>query len=323
MRVFLTGGTGFIGSAVVRGLTKRGDECVVLSRSARSPSPGVTYLEGDPRLPGAWQGALAECDAVVNLAGERLIDPLHPWTESRKAALRRSRVDVTRLVAAAVRGAARAPTVLVSGSAIGYYGDCGEREVDESAPAADDFLGRLAADWEAATREAEPATRVVSIRTGIVLGDGGVFGPLLPLFKLGLGGAWGSGRQWWSWIHLADQVGVILHAIDSEIDGPVNLTAPNPVRVQTFAKALGRVLGRPVLFKAPAFALKLGLGAAAEALLVSQRVLPKRAIETGYPYRFPELQGALADLFGQGSGERDRVNGTRSTAEGTSPHTQS
>lgn len=299
MRVFLTGGTGFIGSAVARALVARGDACTILTRSDRPSRPGITYLRGDPRLPGPWQDALAGADAVVNLAGARFVDPLHPWTEARKRLLHASRVDTTRLVATAIRSAARPPRVLASASAIGYYGDRGDEELAESAPPGDGFLANLAMEWEAAAQEAASATRVVTIRTGLVLGHGGLLTPMLPLFKLGLGGVWGSGRQWWPWIHLTDEVGLILHALDSDMTGPINLTAPNPVRVETFAKALGRALGRPVLLRAPAFLLRLGLGEAAQALLGSQRVLPRRAIEHGYEFRFGELDEALSELFGR------------------------
>lgn len=296
MRVFITGGTGFVGSALVAALVRRGDEAVVLTRSNKPAPAGVTYLRGDPRKAGDWQAFLGACDAVVNLAGTQFIHPLHPWTDARKALIRESRVHVTELVAAAIRDTASPPRVLVSASAVGIYGDAGDRELDESAPPATDFLGTLTTDWEAAAYAAKPATRVVTARSGIVLGEGGMLGTLLPLFKLGLGGAWGSGNQWLSWIHIADEVGLILHALHSSLDGPVNFVAPHPVRVHRFARALGLALRRPTLIPAPAFALKLALGEAAEALLASQRVTPRKALDDGYAFRFVEVEAAMEDL---------------------------
>jgi len=296
LRVFVTGGTGFVGSALVRALVERGDEPVVLTRSDGPAPKGVTYLRGDPRTAGSWQEAIDGCDAVVNLAGTQFIHPLHPWTDARKALLRASRVDVTRTVAATIRAATTPPRVLVSASAVGIYGNRGDVELDESATKATDFLGTLVTDWESAAFEAGPTTRVVTIRSGIVLGNGGMLATLLPLFKLGLGGAWGTGDQWLSWIHIADEVGLILFLITSDLAGPVNLVAPHPVQVRRFAKALGRAYHRPTIFKAPALALRLALGEAASALLSSQRVIPRRAIDAGFEFRFREVEAALVDL---------------------------
>jgi len=301
MRVFLTGGTGFIGTQLVRALLGRGDECVVLSRSERDPwnLGSVRFVSGDPTAPGSWYADLATCDAVVNLAGARIVDPAHRWTPARKSLLRDSRIETTRCVVEAIAAAGERPKVLVSGSAIGYYGPRGDDAVDESAPAGSDFLATLAAEWEAAAVEAQPAVRVVLLRTGLALGrGGGVLDALTPLFKLGLGGPWGDGTQWWSWIHVADQVRLILHLIDGDTTGPVNATAPNPVTVNDFAKALGAALHRPALARAPAFALRMMLGEAADALLDLQRVLPKRALESGFAFAYPDLASALAEVFG-------------------------
>lgn len=301
MQVFLTGGTGFLGKHLVAALLERGDECVVLSRTARDPwqHPRGRVIRGDPTVPGEWQHQVAGTDAVINLAGARLVDPPHRWTDHRKRLLRTSRIESTRHVVAAVRSAPEPrPAALLNASAIGYYGPRGEDVVDESAPAGTDFLGTLGADWEAAAREGETHARVTLLRTGIVLGtDGGALAPQLPLFRLGLGGSWGDGRQWWSWIHVADEVGLILFALDNAVAGPMNLTAPNPVRVNQFATALAAALDRPAALRVPAFALRLALGEAAEALLNTQRVTPERALEAGYRFRFPDLAGALADLL--------------------------
>lgn len=300
MRVFVTGGTGFIGTRLVHALAERGDECVVLSRHAtdRWGNRRVEVLEGDPTRPGEWQSRVGDVDVVVNLAGKRLVEPPHRWTDARKRELVRSRVESTRQVVAAIRAASTTPAVLLSASAIGYYGDRAAEVLDESASSGDDFLARLSLEWEAAAREAESISRVALLRTGLVLGPNeGALAPLVPLFKLGLGGPWGSGQQWWSWIHIADEVGLILFAIDHELAGPINLTAPTPVTVNQFAESLGAALDRPAMLRAPAFAVRLALGEMADALLGSQRVVPERALDEGYAFRFPDLAGALADLF--------------------------
>lgn len=255
-------------------------------------------IAGDPTQPGPWQQDVAACDAVVNLAGARIVDPPQRWTAARKALLRASRVDTTRQVVDAIRGAA-SPPHLVSVSAIGYYGPRGSDIVTEDDPPGTDFLASLAADWERTARAAESTTRVTLVRGGLALGTGGgVLQSLVPLFKLGLGGPWGSGEQWWSWIHVVDQVRLMLFAIDRSVTGPLNATAPNPVTVNAFAAALGKALGRPAIARAPAFALRLALGEAADALLELQRVVPGRAEAAGFEFRFPRLEGALDDIFG-------------------------
>lgn len=300
MHIFITGGTGFIGGALVRGLVERGDRCVVLSRSGGNPwgGDGVRVVRGDPTGRGGWYGDLAACDAVVNLAGARIVDPAHRWTDTRKAVLRNSRVETANRVVEAIREAPRPPAVLVSASAIGYYGPRGNDVVDETDPAGTDFLAGLCTEWETAALEAAAATRVTILRGGLALGaDGGVLASLLPLFRLGLGGPWGDGTQWWSWIHVEDQVRLIQFAIDHELPGAVNATAPHPVTVNGFAMALGDALRRPALARAPAFALRLMLGEAADALLHLQRVVPRRALEAGFEFRYPELAGALEAIF--------------------------
>jgi len=300
LRVFLTGGTGFIGTRLIRALAERGDHCVVLSRSAadRWDNPRVEVLKGDPTQPGEWQSRVGDADVVVNLAGKRLVEPPHRWTDARKRQLVQSRVDSTHQLAAAIRAAGNPPSALLSASAIGFYGDRASAMLDESAPPGDDFLAKLSLEWEEAAREVESVTRVALLRTGLVLDSNeGALAPLVPLFKLGLGGPWGSGEQWWSWIHIADEVGLIIFAIDHELAGPINLTAPNPVTVNRFAKSLGTALRRPALLRAPAFAMRLALGEMADALLGSQRVVPERALDAGYAFRFPDLATALADLF--------------------------
>jgi uncharacterized protein (TIGR01777 family) len=300
MKIFLTGATGFIGRHLVRALLERGDRCTVVSRSGRDPwrEARVRVVVGDPARPGDWQRETSGADAVINLAGERIIEPLKFWTPQRKRVLLASRVETTRQLAQAIRAASPRPAVLVSGSAVGYYGPRGDELLEESAPPGDDFLARLAVEWERAADEAKDVTRVCVIRTGFVLGrDAPAVAPLLPLFRLGLGGSWGSGRDWLSWVHIADLVGLWLFALEHPLAGAVNGTAPNPVRVDGFADALGRRLRRPVLFRMPPVGLRLALGEAADALLHLQRVVPARALAEGFQFRFPTLETALADLF--------------------------
>jgi uncharacterized protein (TIGR01777 family) len=259
----------------------------------------VTVVSGDPTRPGPWQAAVSGCDAVVNLAGAPIVDPPHRWTDDRKRLIRMSRLDTTRGVVDAMRGAAAPPRVLVSASAVGYYGSRGDRELDETSPPGDDFLARLCIAWEEAARGAQGRARVTLLRTGIVLGpDGGALHPMLTPFRLGLGGPWGAGTQWWSWIHADDVVGLVLLALDRDLAGAVNATAPAPVTVNEFAHTRGTVLGRPSFARVPEFALRIALGEAAEALLASQRVVPRRALDVGYRFLHPALRAALADVLG-------------------------
>jgi uncharacterized protein (TIGR01777 family) len=300
VKIFLAGATGFIGTALVRALAERGDDCVVLSRGERNPWPGlpVRLVRGNPTVAGRWEKEVAAADAVVNLVGELIVDPLHRWTDHRKRALRASRLDATRNLVSAIRAAGTPPAVLVSASGINYYGARGDDIVTEETPPGTDFLAGLCVDWEAAAREAGDRTRVALLRSAPVFGKGGGgLAPLIWLFRLGLGGVWGDGRQWWSWVHLADEVGLILHVLDHPLAGPVNLAAPNPVTVKDLAQAMGRALHRPTVLRAPEFALRLALGEAADAILHYQRVVPKRALETGYRFRFAAIDPALAEAF--------------------------
>jgi uncharacterized protein (TIGR01777 family) len=300
MRVFLTGGTGFIGFHLVQALVARGDECVVVSRSAKNPwtTDLVQLVQADPSLAGDWQETLSGVDAVINLAGERIVDPPRRWTAARKKRLRESRVSTTTRIVDGIRKAEQPPSIFLSGSAIGYYGPRGDVLVDESMGPGDDFLALLSQDWEQAALAAEDIVPVTLLRTGIVLGKRqGALASLLPSFKLGLGGPWGSGTQWWSWIHIEDEVGLILLLLDRKLAGAFNLTAPNPVTVNEFAATLGKTLRRPALIRTPAFLLRAGLGEGASALIDLQRVSPKKALERGYQFQFPTLAEALKDLL--------------------------
>jgi hypothetical protein len=238
-------------------------------------------------------------DAVVHLAGETIAGR---WTPEKKRKIYDSRVLGTRnLVEGLTRlDAQEKPKVLVSASAVGYYGDRGDERLTEEAPPSEGFLSKVCQDWEREARRAEElGLRVVRLRFGIVLGPGGgALQTMLPLFKLGLGGPLGSGRQWWSWVHLDDVVGLITFALENEaFSGAVNATAPNPVRQREFARTLGRVLRRPAALPAPAFALRLALGEFAGELLASTQAIPQKAQEMGYRFKYPELEGALRQIL--------------------------
>jgi hypothetical protein len=290
MRVLLTGGTGFIGGAVAQALRAAGHGVMIVSRH-----PGHV-----PAKAIAWDGvaaAMPETDAVVNLAGESVADGR--WTPERKAAMRSSRIDATRVVVDAIRGSTKRPAVLVNASAIGFYGPRRDEELDETAPAGEGFLADLCKRWEAeafAARELD--VRVVALRLGVVLGKGGgALGRMLIPFRACLGGPLGNGRQWMSWIHRADVVGLLLAALTSDAyAGPVNATAPAPVRNRDFTKALARAVHRPAVLPVPGFALRLALGEMASMLVTGQRVVPAAARAAGYQFAHPEIAGALATV---------------------------
>jgi hypothetical protein len=296
MRVFVTGITGLIGRALAASLSRDGHEVVGLSRGggASGLPRGTHVIQGDPAVAGPWQEELARCDACVNLAGEPVAGGR--WTDERRKRIRDSRVLATRNVAATVGGTLG---VLVNGSAIGYYGPCGDEVVDETFPPGNDFLAHVAVEWEEAARPAARRGRLVLVRTGIVLAAGGGALPKLVLpFKLLAGGPIGDGGFWQSWIHIADQVGILRLALTNPLaQGPLNATAPDPVRNRDLARALGRVLRRPSLLVAPAFAVRAVLGEMAEVVLASQRVVPRAALALGYRFRWPSLEPALHDLL--------------------------
>jgi uncharacterized protein (TIGR01777 family) len=290
--VAITGATGLIGTALATRLRASGYAVRRLLRSPRDAGPGDVVW--DPARGALPPNALDGVDAIVHLAGEPVA---HRWTAERKREIRDSRVRSTELLAQAVRALQRKPRVLLSGSAIGYYGDRGDELLDETSAPGSDFLAQTCVDWERATAPAADAgVRVVLLRTGIVLTPhGGALARLLPIFRLGGGGPIGSGRQWMSWIGLADHVRAMLHALVTDsIRGPANLVAPNPVSSADFATTLGRVLKRPALVPVPAFALELLYGEMARAtLLAGQRALPKRLMASQFEFAQPTLEGAL------------------------------
>ena len=302
MRIAISGSTGLIGSALVRALRADGDDVV---RLVRTPPGGPDEVRWDPYGKVDTE-ALESLDAVVHLAGAGIGD--RRWSDSYKKQLRDSRVVGTRTLAEALADLQRPPRVLVSGSAVGFYGDTGDRDADESATVGSGFLAELVRDWEAAARPAATAgIRVVHPRTGLVLSrEGGMLGKTLPLFRLGLGGRLGSGGQWMSWISLPDEVAALRLLIDrDDVTGPVNLTAPRPVTNADFTTALGRALHRPTPFAVPSFVLRAALdGFADEGLLISQRVLPRRLTELGFHFRHGDLDTALDRVLSAGSDDR-------------------
>ncbi len=306
MRIFITGGTGLVGSHLVKKLCGRGDHAVVLSRRAEAAKDlageNCTVVVGDPVQPGPWMDAMVDCDAVVHLAGEGIFN--RRWSSEFKELILSSRVKSTQNIAAALakqpRNATGQPKAFVSGSAIGYYGPHADEELSEVSLAGNDFLASVCCAWEAAAQGAmAQGVRVVLLRTGIVLaGSGGPLTKMLTPFKMFVGGPIAGGAQFMSWIHIDDEVGLILHALDHpEISGPLNATAPNPVSNRAFSTTLGKVLGRPSFLPTPGFALRVMLGEGAQIITTGQRVLPRKAIASGYEFKFTELEPALKDLL--------------------------
>lgn len=300
--IVVTGGTGFIGLRLIARLLGRGDRVVVLSRHpdpSRVP-PGAEVAAWQPDALGPWTAALEGADAVVNLAGEPAMGGR--WTEAKRRRIYDSRVVSTRRLVEALGRLPARPRTLVSASAVGYYGDRPPDEVvDEGAAPGDDFLARVTVEWEAAARGAEAlGVRVALARIGLVLGpEGGVLRTMVPAFRLFAGGPLGSGKQIVPWVHADDLAGMLEWALDDDrVSGPFNATAPHPVSMADFAFALGHALGRPAALRVPAAALRLALGAAAEPILGGQRALPRRALDLGFAFRHPALEGALGNLFG-------------------------
>ncbi len=303
MRVTITGATGLIGSRLIRALQERGDEVTVLTRNpdkARSTLPGVEAVAwADPSSEPAPAAALSGRDAVVHLAGEPVAQR---WSDDVKRRINDSRELGTRNLLAGMQAADAPPQVLVSSSAVGYYGPHGTEELPETTPPGDDFLAKVCVTWEAEATKAESAgARVVLVRTGIVLdADGGALEKMLPPFKLGVGGPVAGGDQFMPWIHLDDLVGIYVRALDdASWSGPVNGSAPRPVTNTAFSKALGKVLKRPAFSPVPAFAIKLLYGEMSEIVTKGQNAVPERTQQLGYAFKHTEIEPALRDALGK------------------------
>lgn len=304
MRILITGSSGLIGSALRPALAGAGHSVVRLMRSSASP-PGVKanpaggesifWDPGSQKIEPGERARLEGIDAVVNLAGESIAGGR--WTADRKQKLGASRIPLTRFLSTVLAALDRPPRVMVAASAVGYYGDRGDEVLTEKSAAGAGFLADLCQDWEKAVGPAlEKGIRIVNLRIGLVLsGAGGALKKMLPPFRLGLGGVIGSGRQYWSWIAIDDLVSIVQHAMSADsLAGPVNAVAPGAPTNREFTKALGRAISRPTLFPMPAFAARLAFGEMAnELLLASQRVEPARLVESGYQFRFAELEAAL------------------------------
>jgi uncharacterized protein (TIGR01777 family) len=300
MKIFLAGGTGFIGRRLAERLLAEGHQLSLLTRTNRAPVPAegpVRFVAGDGVVPGPWQEAVRGAGAVINMAGATIFNR---WTERTKRIIRESRIRTTANIVAALETDPAPGRVLLNSSAVGYYGFHGDEELDESAGPGDDFLAGLCRDWEnAAGRAAAAGVRTVLVRTGIVLGEkGGALGTMTPLFRAGLGGRLGSGRQWFSWIHREDLISALIFALGrNDVSGPVNMCAPNPVRNRDLARALGEALRRPAFVPAPGFAVRIAFGEFADFILKGQRVVPRILLDRGFGFVHPDLPAALAAIF--------------------------
>ncbi len=301
MKIFMTGATGFVGTALTKRLISEGHSITLLTRSLKPGNPfgsKADFVEGDPTKKGKWQEELLTHDAVINLAGASIFTR---WNDQSKKVIINSRIKTTENIAEAISGGTEGPGIFLSTSAVGYYGFHGDEEVDEEKPHGNDFLASLSRDWESAALKVDTTrTRTCVLRFGIVLGKGGgALKMMLPLFRKYLGSRLGSGRQWFSWIHIEDLVRAHLFVLEqSSISGPVNCTAPNPVTNRELTQTLAKVLGRPsFLPPVPAFALRLVMGEFGSVLLQGQRAVPKRLLDSGFQFTYPFLEKALEEIL--------------------------
>jgi uncharacterized protein (TIGR01777 family) len=302
MKIIVTGGSGFIGKALIPRLVAEGHEVVLLTRNppeARSKvDQRVNFVQWDGKTSDSWESHVDGADAVLNFAGEPL--DAKRWSTGQKKRIIDSRVDATTAIVNAIRKASRRPSVLVNASGVGYYGPVETGEITEEHSRGSDFLSETTSQWETAARAAEPlGVRTVILRTAVVLGDGGgALRKLLIPFRLFVGGALGSGRQWFPWIHRDDLVGVILFVLqDKSVSGSVNAVAPESVTMKEFCSALGRVMHRPSWAPVPSFLLKMVLGEMSVMVLTGQRAVPKALQRHEYTFKFPNLSSALSDIL--------------------------
>jgi len=293
MRIFVTGGTGFIGKKLTKVLALQGHELYILTRSkaGKTDTENIKYIEGNPISSGNWQNLIEGCDIVANLVGESI---LQRWNEDAKKRIRDSRIVATKNIVDAIPAGKK--LTLISTSAVGYYGFHEDEIIDESYPPGNDFLANVAKDWEnEALKAKEKGARVIITRFGLVIGEGGgILEKLIPIFKSYAGGPIGDGMQWFSWVYMDDLIKAYLFLINSkELEGPFNITSPNPVRNKDFSKALAKALNVFAIFSVPPFAIKLALGEFAEYSIKGQRVIPKRLLELGFQFDVPDIFDAL------------------------------
>lgn len=293
MKIFITGGTGFIGKRLSRALLEQGHELYILTRSkaGKIDSEKIKYIEGNPIYPGKWQEYVKDCDMVANLVGETIAQR---WNEDVKKRIRESRIIATKNVVDAIPN--NKDFTLISTSAVGYYGFHEDEEIDESFPAGNDFLANVAKDWEKeALKAKEKSTRVIITRFGLVIGEGGgLLEKLIPIFKSYSGGPIGKGKQWFSWVYIEDLIRAYIFLINrKDLEGPFNITSPKPVRNKEFTKALADALGVFAILPIPSFAVKLVLGEFAEYSIKGQKVIPKRLLELGFKFDVPNILDAL------------------------------
>jgi uncharacterized protein (TIGR01777 family) len=297
MKIFMTGGTGFVGTHLSKQLISHGHTVTILihpAESNRLKIEGLTYLTGNSTVNGQWQKSVPEHDIIINLAGASIFSR---WTRKQKEIIRSSRISTTQNLIEALPSNSKHITFF-STSAVGYYGFHKDEELTESSPAGDDFLAMLAYDWEQEALLAKnKGASVVLTRFGIVLGkNGGALGLMFPLFKYFLGGPLGNGRQWFSWVHMLDLTEAFIFLLNHrEISGPVNLCSPNPVRNKDIGRAIGKILHRPSFMLAPAFVIKLFLGEFGSVLLKGQRVVPRRLLDAGFKFQYPAIEEALSN----------------------------
>jgi uncharacterized protein len=300
MKILITGGTGFVGKQLTSRFIQEGNEVTILTRSLKESGQlpkEISYLQGDPTQKGPWQEAIPSHDVIINLAGASIFSK---WSDEYKKLIRDSRVFTTRNIIEGIPSKFEKRISLFSTSAVGYYGFHGDEELDEESPPGNDFLARLAIEWEAeALKAQDKGARVVITRFGIVLGEkGGALGQMIPLFKKFIGGPIGSGQQWFSWVHIKDLAEAFAFLIKHpEISGPINVCSPNPVKNKDLAKALGRALHRPSFMPAPAFMIKLVLGEFGSVILEGQRVLPRRLLKKGFTFQYPDIDKALQSII--------------------------
>ncbi len=301
MKILITGGTGFVGTHLTSRLIQDGHEVTILTRSPKESErriPGIAYAQGNPVQKGPWQEAIKNHDVIINLAGASIFSK---WTEKHKKAIRESRVQTTQNIVEGIPSHPEKSVTLFSTSAVGYYGFHGDEELFEESPPGNDFLAQIAVGWEReALRAKEKGARVVLTRFGIVLGEkGGALSQMIPLFKKYIGGPIGSGKQWFSWIHIKDLAEAFVFVMKHpEISGPVNFCSPNPVRNKDLAKALGKALHKPSFMPAPGFMIKLVLGEFGSVILEGQRVIPKKLLENGFVFQYADIDQALQSIAG-------------------------